>query len=219
MTSEPDAELAERRDAATELGAALRALGDSAVRAEVGADVLRAVTEQVRGLVPQLGEEGRARGEKAAVDSSSVRMYNPAIGPGSPIAPPMVVEFDGDVAVGTCELGLAYEGPPSYVHGGISALLLDQVLGHAHAASGRGAGMTAELTLRYRAPVPLCTPLRVVGQVVGSRHDRWTDVRAAITTQQDPETELVEGNGLFVVPSPEQAQRLFGGLRRERAVR
>lgn len=219
MTAEPDAEVTERRAAAADLGAALRELGDSAVRTKADADVLRAVTEQVRGLVPELGEDRRTRGEKATADSPSVRMYNPATGPGSPIAPPMSVEFRDGVAVGTCELGLAYEGPPSYVHGGISALLLDQVLGHAHAASGRGAGMTAELTLRYRGPVPLCTPLRVVGQVVGTRHDRWTDVRATITTQQDPDTELVEGNGIFVVPSPEQVERLFGEVRRKRAVR
>lgn len=218
MSAESDTQNARRREAAADLGAALRDLGDSAVRTKADADALRAVTEQVRALVPELGEDGRARGEKATVDSSSVRMYNPAIGPGSPIAPPMTVEFSDGIAVGTCELGLAYEGPPSYVHGGISALLLDQVLGHAHAASGRGAGMTAELTLRYRKPVPLCTPLRVVGQVVGTRHDRWTDVHAAITTRQDPDTELVEGNGIFVVPSPEQVQRLFGEVQRKRAV-
>ncbi|SEF71013.1 Thioesterase superfamily protein [Saccharopolyspora kobensis] len=207
-------DLAQRRRAARELGAALRELTGAAVATEVDAATLTEIAEQVRALVPPLDAARRERGEPAAVDGGqrARRMYNPASGPGNPIAPPMEVEIVDGTAIGRCTLGLTYEGPPSYGHGGISALLLDQILGHAHSTRGKH-GMTVKLDLRYRRPVPLETPLRVVGQVV--RVDgRWTESVATISTEEDPETVLVEAEGVFVVPSAEQAQRLFGELAR-----
>ena len=72
-------------------------------------------------------------------------------GVGSALAPPLVVRRDGDGVVGEATLGLAYEGPPGFVHGGMSALLMDQLLGSAAAAAGLW-GMTAHLELDYRGP-------------------------------------------------------------------
>ncbi|GAA4615449.1 PaaI family thioesterase [Saccharopolyspora hordei] len=212
MAAEDD--LAERRRAARELGAALRELTDAAVTTEVDTATLTEVAEQVRALVPPLAAARRTRGEPATVDGGGrgSRTYSPAVGPGNPIAPPMRVEVVDGTAIGRCTLGLAYEGPPSYGHGGISALLLDQILGHVHATRGK-AGMTVKLDLRYRRPVPLLTPLRIVGQV--ERVDgRWTEAFATISTEEDPDTVLVEARGVFVVPNAEQAARLFGGLER-----
>ena len=69
----------------------------------------------------------------------------------------MVIEHDpsanGDVWA-DFHLGAAYEGPPGLVHGGVSALVLDQVLGEAAGAGGKP-GMTGTLTLRYRQGTPL----------------------------------------------------------------
>jgi acyl-coenzyme A thioesterase PaaI-like protein len=105
-----------------------------------------------------------------------------------------VTVVDG-VAIGTCTLGLQYEGPAGHVHGGISALLLDQVLGKANAANGRP-GMTISLSIRYRKRVPLWTPLRITawledpdGQAVG---------KAEIAAADAPETPLVVAEGRFV---------------------
>lgn len=209
--SSAEADVRERREAVRELGDALRELTDAAVSTEVDAETLREVTEQVRGLVRPLSAANRVRGQMATVDEGArrLRIYNPAIGPGNPVAPPMRVEHGDGKAIGTCTLGLAYEGPPSYVHGGVSALLIDQILGHAHAAAGAPAGMTVKLALRYRRPVPLSEPLRVVGSI--DEHDgRWTQSRASIATAANPEKILVEADGDFVVPSEEQAARLFG---------
>ncbi|KAA5838304.1 PaaI family thioesterase [Saccharopolyspora hirsuta] len=209
-----DDDLAQRRRAARELGAALRELTDAAVSTEVDAATLTDLAEQVRALVPPLTAASRVRGEPATVDGGqrARRMYNPASGPGNPIAPPMKVEIVDGTAIGRCTLGLAYEGPPSYGHGGISALLLDQILGHAHSTRGKH-GMTVKLALRYRRPVPLQTPLRIVGRV--ERVDgRWTESVATISTEDDPDTVLVEARGVFAVPSAEQAKRLFGELER-----
>lgn len=49
---------------------------------------------------------------------------------------------------------------PLYGYGGVSAMLVDQLLGHAAAASGHS-GVTTELTVRHRRPVPLDAPLRI----------------------------------------------------------
>ncbi|GAA0502726.1 thioesterase [Saccharopolyspora subtropica] len=200
----------ERRRAVRELGAALRELTDAAVSSEVDTETIAEVAAQVRALVPALGAERRDRGQAATVDAGDRprRMFNPAVGPGNPIAPPMRVEIVDGVAIGRCALGLAYEGPPSYAHGGISAMLLDQVLGHAHAANGKP-GMTAKLALRYRRPVPLRTPLRIVGRVERT-NGRWTNSVATICTEDNPDTVLVEAEGTFVVPNAEQSRRLFG---------
>ncbi|MFI0466637.1 PaaI family thioesterase [Saccharopolyspora sp. 5N102] len=214
LSHDAETDLRERRQAVRELGAAVRELIDAAVSTEVDTETLVETAEQVRALAPALAAARRERGQLATVDDGRRprRMYSPAAGPGNPIAPPMRVEIVDGVAIGTCELGLAYEGPPSYVHGGISAMLLDQILGHAHAANGKP-GMTVKLALRYRRPVPLKAPLRIVGRVV-QLDGRWTNSVATISTAEDPDTVLVEAEGTFVVPNAEQNKRLFGELER-----
>lgn len=205
-------ELDRRRRAVSELGSALRELSEAAVATEIDTDDLLAMAEQVRDLVPPLRKEARGRQQVPSVDSMSEgwRMYSPAIGQGHPFAPPMEVRPTDDGAVGTCTLGIMHEGPHSYGHGGVSALLLDQILGHAHRAN-KQPGMTVGLKVRYRHPVPLQTQLRIEGRVgeedPDSRRSRPT---ATITTAEDPDTVLVEAQGTFVVPSPEQLRRLFG---------
>lgn len=214
LPHDAESDLRDRRRAVRELGAALRELTEAAVSTEVDTETLVEAAEQVRALVPALSAARRERGQPATVDDGRRprRLYNPAAGPGNPIAPPMRVEIVDGIAIGTCTLGLAYEGPPSYVHGGISAMLLDQILGHAHAANGKP-GMTVKLSLRYRRPVPLTTPLRIVGRVV-QLDGRWTNSVATISTADDPNTALVEAEGAFVVPNAEQNKRLFGELER-----
>lgn len=90
--------------------------------------------------------------------------HDPVTGPENAIAPPLHLygKEDGS-AEGVVVLGMPYQGPPGYVHGGVSALLLDHVLGAANHWR-RSPGMTAELTLHYHRPVPLFTPLTVTGR-------------------------------------------------------
>lgn len=205
----------DRARAARELGDALRELTAAATSTEVDAATLRKIADQARDLAGPLSAASRTRHTPPSIDDAKPgrRMYNPAVGPGNPIAPPMRVEVGDGVVVGTCTLGLAYEGPHSYTHGGVSALLIDQVLGHAHAALGRP-GMTVALSLRYRRPVPLETPLRLTAWVPEeSVTDRRTGPQATIATQDEPDRVLVEASGVFVVPSAEQASRIFGDSR------
>ncbi|HEV7979197.1 PaaI family thioesterase [Amycolatopsis sp.] len=202
-------ELLERRAAVAELGGELRKLIDAVVRTEVPAEAIRHAAEAVRELTGPLTEDSRPVGRPPAVDNlvGGLRMLNPVIGEGNPLAPPLVVKTTRGTAVGECTLGLAYEGPPTYGHGGISALLLDQVLGHA-ASSIDKPGVTTGLTLRYRRPVPLDVPIRVWAEVVAV-DGRRTTVKGGITTAAEPEAQLVEAEGDFLQLRPDQAKRLL----------
>src|SRR4051794_21911022 len=158
---------AELLAAVSELGTALRALVDASVATTVGAAELRAAAEQVRGVTERLAVSRRAASQLPALDDPIAfrRVYNPVSGVGSAVAPPLVIRrVDGGV-VAEATLGLAYEGPPSYLHGGMSALFMDQLLGAAALAAGLW-GMTARLELDYRRPVPLQTPLVMRAAVV-----------------------------------------------------
>jgi hypothetical protein len=207
----PD-KLLDRREAVAELGAGLRALTDLLVRTEVGADVLRDAARQLRDVAPALRERIRDVAEPASVDDlmGGVRMFNPVIGAGNPIAPPLRIEIGADGAEGWCTLGQAYEGPPMYGHGGMSAMLIDQLLGHAAAASGHP-GVTTDLSVRYRRPVPLDVPLRVWGRVVKVEGRRISAV-GGITTAAEPGIPLVEAEARFARLRLDQAGRLFSRL-------
>jgi len=63
-----------------------------------------------------------------------------------------------------------YQGYPGVVHGGIAASMLDEVAGRA-AMQGNAWRfmMTAKLEIRYRQPVPIGQPLRLVGRIVQRR--------------------------------------------------
>ena len=124
-----------------------------------------------------------------------VRMFNPVIGAGNPVAPPMRVEIGAGGAEGWCTLGHAYEGPPMYGHGGVSAMLIDQLLGHAAAASGHP-GVTTDLSVRYRRPVPLDVPLRISACVTGTEGRRLSAM-GGVTTAAEPGVPLVEAEARF----------------------
>ena len=204
--------LADRRAAVAELGAELRALANLITRTEAGADVLRDSAQRLREMAPALRERIRGLAEPASVDNlmGGVRMFNPVIGAGNPIAPPLRIEYGEDGVVGWCTLGHAYEGPPMYGHGGVSAMLIDQLLGHAAAASGHP-GVTTDLSVRYRRPVPLDVPLRVWGRVTGTQGRRVSAV-GGITTAAEPDVPLVEADARFARLRPDQSRRMFGRL-------
>jgi hypothetical protein len=137
-------------------------------------------------------------------------MFNPVIGVGNPIAPPLRYQADENGAEGRCTLGQAYEGPPMHVHGGVSAMLIDQVFGRAVAVA-TAPGVTTDLSVRYRRPVPLDVPIRVWGRVVEAEGP-ITSVVGGITTVEEPDVPLVEAEGQFWRLQPDQARRMFAGL-------
>jgi acyl-coenzyme A thioesterase PaaI-like protein len=205
-----DPVLDDRRRAIAELGDALRDLVQLAVATEAPAEELRRAAALVREATAPLAQPVRRRTEMPGADDllHGIRMYNPVTGTGSPISPPLRIEIVDGVVVGTCELGLAFEGPPMFTHGGVSAMLLDQMLGYAAGVAGRP-GLTVSLETRYRRPVPLQTPLRLTA-VTTEFTERGVVAQGAIATADDPDTALVEATATFRSLRPEQAVKLFG---------
>jgi acyl-coenzyme A thioesterase PaaI-like protein len=207
-----DDTLTPRREAITELGDALRVLVEQATVTEAPDGHLLRVAAAVRELSDLLGDRVREHAAPARADDllGGVRLYNPVTGAGSALAPPLHIEVVAGVAIGRCTLGMAFEGPPMYAHGGVSAMLLDQILGHAVVASGNP-GMTVRLDTAYRAPVPLLTPLRLTAEVLDVDGRRVT-ATGTIATSAEPDTTLVSATGTFVGLRADQTRRLFGQL-------
>jgi len=203
---------AELLAAVTELGTALRELVDASVTTTVDAAELRAAAASARSVTERLAVRRRARDQLPVLDDPVEfrRVFNPVSGQGSPIAPPLTIRRGAGGLVAEATLGLAYEGPPSYVHGGVSALLMDQLLGSAAISAGLW-GMTARLELDYRRPVPLEAPL-LLRAAVTENAGRKVVVTGTIALAQAPDQPLVEARGVFVTPRPERSAEYFGAI-------
>ncbi len=191
----------------------MRALTDATVRTLVPTETLLDIAARITECLPALTAEQRDVGEPAPLDDPAAKMwlYSPVVGQANPIAPWVETTLVDGVLTGRATLGLPYQGPRGYLHGGVSAMMLDQILGDVVSASGRS-GLTVSLSTRYRRPVPLLAPVFVVGQVgqVVEVADRKTTAVGTIALESEPDQPLVEGVGIFVVPRPDQAARLFG---------
>ena len=210
----PD-ERAARRIAVGELGDALRELVDATVRTEVPEAELEAAAAVARELAARLRASGRGLHEIARVDDPETgeRWYSPVYGPGSPVAPPLVVSDTPDGrASGRVTVGKPYEGPPGLVHGGVVATLLDHVLARALRAAGRG-GLTATLTVRYRRPVHLGVPLLLTAEM-GETDGRRSAAHARLVAEDSPEVVLAEAEGQFVALRAERAADVFSATGR-----
>jgi acyl-coenzyme A thioesterase PaaI-like protein len=85
-----------------------------------------------------------------------------------------------DEVVSEIALPAHYQGYPGVVHGGIVASMLDEIVGRA-AMGGEETRfmMTARLKIRYRKPVPVEQPLRLIGKLV-QRHGKVTEARGEV---------------------------------------
>jgi acyl-coenzyme A thioesterase PaaI-like protein len=121
---------------------------------------------------------------------------NAGSGQRNAIAPPieLVTNPDGSTFADLV-LGAAYEGPPGHVHGGVSALLLDHLMGVTASQMSRPT-FTGTLTLRYRNPLPL-GPVRVEGRVA-REEGRKVFVEASIT---GTDGIALEADGVFITPT------------------
>ncbi|MFC4529668.1 PaaI family thioesterase [Sphaerisporangium dianthi] len=177
-----------------------RDLVDAVTLTDVPEDELTAVTAELVALTERLGavrREGPLRHEFGP-DGRFRHLGNAVVGDCNPHALPLVV---GRTAEGGVRADLAFRpshvGPPGSVHGGVSAMILDHLLGEAVAAAGKAA-MTGTLSLKYRRPVPYGVPL--LGAAAVSRSEgRKTWAEGAISLPDG--TALVEATGLFITPA------------------
>jgi acyl-coenzyme A thioesterase PaaI-like protein len=111
-------------------------------------------------------------------------------------------------------LGHDHEGWVDVAHGGIVAALLDEVMEWA-LFEDEAWGMTAEMTVRYRRPVPVGEPIHVEGWVVEGRHRRY---RTAARVLDGAGQVLANAQGTYLSAAPAEAAQLRSRYR-FRAVR
>lgn len=188
-----------RLQALCELSAQVRDLMDATALTDVQEPELTAVTAMLAEATARLRAVTRdtPRPFEIGPDGSLRHLGNAVTGGANPHALPLVVERDGAAVHARLSFRPMHEGPPGSVHGGISAMILDHLLGQAAAAAG-AAGMTASLTVHYRKPVPYGTPLLARAEHVRAEGRKsWSE--GQITALDG--TPLVEATGLFITPT------------------
>ncbi|NTU71150.1 MAG: PaaI family thioesterase [Coriobacteriia bacterium] len=75
-------------------------------------------------------------------------------------------ELDSGELLGVFEPAEHHQSYPGRLHGGIASTLLDETIGRAINVSDHDAwGVTVELNIRYRKPVPLDEPVRAFARI------------------------------------------------------
>ncbi|NYG59706.1 acyl-coenzyme A thioesterase PaaI-like protein [Nocardioides daedukensis] len=191
-------QLAREREVQGGLAATTRELIDAVLRSTVPDDEMIEIRKELAAITERLraSQIPSSHGVTINPEGGTSRNYgNAVVGMRNPIAPPLDITWHEDGLVTTdFHLGAAYEGPPGLVHGGVSALLLDQVAGEA-AAAGHKAGMTGTLSLRYERPTPL-------GELhAEAKVDRVEGIKTIVVGHiSDSEGPTVRCEGIFIMP-------------------
>lgn len=195
--------------AAREVGERLRRVIDRLTATSAPPAVLRSMAASLAGVEAQLEPYRSVRDYSGFAEASGLGPdraffdWSPLLGRANPLAPPLTLSLEGDAVVGVGRFGIAYEGPPGCVHGGLIAAAFDEVLGLTQSLSGR-AGMTGTLTVKYRSPTPLHTQLRIEGRLTSvSGRKVLTEGRMLAG-----DTLTAEATGLFISIEPERFRAL-----------
>jgi acyl-coenzyme A thioesterase PaaI-like protein len=189
------------------LAAAIRRISAVTVGHPLSDEALRAAADQLGGIADALESVAETSKRTRAQPNSAGHPADffptsPMIGSANPIAPP--VEVWGEVGAngqpeirGRVTFDYPYEGPPTCVHGGVIAELFDEILGSANIIADQ-AGMTGTLTVRYRRPTPLLTPLEFVARTTGTERRK---IFAWGGLYHDGEL-TAEAEGIFIAVDP-----------------
>lgn len=147
------------------LASAMRLVIERLVPSNAPTDELATAADALERYAEALKDHPRLRDARLFAESANAGDVgaffdqSPLIGLANPLAPPLIIgRKDDRHAHATGVFGSAYEGPPGSVHGGFVAAAFDEVLGYVQSLSGHP-GMTGTLTVKYRKPTPLHTPL------------------------------------------------------------
>ena len=190
------------------MASALRILITDSFLSTAPNENIDAAIHHIEAAIREVGIEGMP-GSAAAESHFSDR--SPFYGAMNPISMPMVMSQDPSVGEFGAVIGVGtftepYEGPPGHIHGGFIAAAFDEVLGMAQSLTGRP-GMTGTLSIKYRAPTPLNTPIVYKGWV-----DR-VEGRKIFTKGQsfNGDTLCAEAEVLFLSMPPEMMDMLRKG--------
>ena len=192
-------ELEDERRVFGGLTQSIRELNEACLMTTVDAAEAEAITTEIAALTARLNatrDDGASFGVAITQDGQVRGHGNAVVGLRNAHAVPLEIHRTGEGrAWSHFELNGLFEGPPTLVHGGVTALILDQIFGEA-AADGGHPGMTGTLTLTYRRGTPL-------GKLSA---EAWIDKVEGIKTHvlgemRDAEGNVtVEGHGVFILP-------------------
>jgi hypothetical protein len=178
------------------LAESIRRLVDVSIRTEADPMTVAAVKDKIDSAAAELGASAQLGtfGVQLTPDGQTIAWGNAVVGLRNPVAPPLVLHHEPDGLVWSeFVLGAPYEGPPEHVHGGVSALILDHVLGATAHRAGRPV-YTGTLTLRYRRRTALGRQLRAQAHI-----ERTEGVKTfAVGHLADDEGVTVEAEGVFI---------------------
>jgi acyl-coenzyme A thioesterase PaaI-like protein len=157
------------------------------------------IATRVHAIADDLGQRAMSaqdRVEQMWNGASGGARHSPVSGTRNAAALPVSWDRREDGTVeGHATFTVAYQGPAGFVHGGVSALILDVALAVANRHAGT-AGMTAGLTIRYHRPTPLYRDLTITawnesieGRKIRSRGEIRVDGEVCVSAE-----------GLFVAP-------------------
>jgi len=219
VKAQTDSTISPRRAALRRIAEANRTLIEDMVGTDVPPDDLERVATELEALAarfrhdrPRSIYEGMAETAMSGGDIEPFFDHSPLIGRANPLAPPIVIEHGPDLVTGRVTFGSVYEGPPGCVHGGFVAAAFDEVLGSAQTLSG-SPGMTARLTVNYRSPTPLHSPL-----VIEGRFDRREGRKVFTSGRILADGKVTaEAEGLFVAIDVAKFRALAGSFNRRLA--
>jgi acyl-coenzyme A thioesterase PaaI-like protein len=181
------------------LTASTRALIDAQLRTRIDSGEALEIAQEIDVLVKRLLESAGSEPLGVSFPHPGRPLRNDhgnaVVGVRNAIAPPLVTVWEREGCWAEFALGASYEGPPGHVHGGVCALILDQVMGEGAAAAGYP-GMTAGLTIRFHRPTPLGR-LRAEAEL-HEREGRKAYVNGRILGPDGQVT--VSAQGVYVMP-------------------
>jgi acyl-coenzyme A thioesterase PaaI-like protein len=198
--------------------AALRRVSANLRKTKAPVDVLEHAERQLDALHAALAEydhpgpyaqgvldTGEGSLSASAVEPAEFFPYSPIIGPMNPVAPPIAFVKQGEALVAEHVFDAPWCGPPASVHGGVIALVFDELLGCVNVVHELG-GFTGTLRVRYQALTPIGRPIRMRSWI-DRQEGRKTWAKG---TMHDGETLCAEAEGLFIRPRPEVMAARFG---------
>jgi acyl-coenzyme A thioesterase PaaI-like protein len=175
----------------------IRRLVQAGIQSGADETTIREAQSLVDAAVEKLGGVGEPDQVRLAVGKRPVVWGNPVTGFRNAIAPPLVVHEDSDgLWWSEFELGEQYQGPPGWVHGGVLALVLDQLLGEAASDGLTKPLFTGTITLRYLRGTPLG---RLRAEAAIERTDGYKTFVSG--HMSDAEGKTVEAEGIFIKPA------------------
>jgi acyl-coenzyme A thioesterase PaaI-like protein len=128
----------------------------------------------------------------------------------------MVFRLEDNTIVSDFRPGEEYQGFPGVIHGGITAAVLDEALNRTSMLTNQPTWtMTGRLEVRYRRYVPYGPLLRVRASL-DTQRSRMVQASGKLTLADDESVIFAEGQGTFMVPTPEildEVMKDYPGMR------